>query len=291
MEQDVLKTNENSDVSKMTSTEQNRQNKEASANTDKSGEVFILQSFDFSSHEGNEFINLSMRLMSLSVRLKTLDRLDNANFIHEQVVNEVLSIGSDLYNLGIDQSIILTHRYCLCTFLDEMVLKSNWAADTIWISNPLSARFFNESWGGEKIFDILANLLLNPDRDLNFKLIEFIYHCLLLGYDGKYALKSEAYKDREDGVNKISHLIDSLSVLLEKRIKEVPDDLFKIAYSCKKEKTSNKFSLSRFFFFISWSVPLVVCGLLFFRYHYDLDKQIAQVSQQITKEIDKLSTT
>lgn len=74
-------------------------------------------------------------------------------------------------------------KYCLCTFIDEMAAKAGWA-DENWAQKSLLVTFFNETWGGERFFEILDNAKTDPEK--NLYLLEFIYVCLQFGYKGKY---------------------------------------------------------------------------------------------------------
>ena len=44
--------------------------------------------------------------------------------------------------------------------------------------------FHNETWGGEKFFQLLARLSQNPREHI--LLLEMINYCLLLGFEGRY---------------------------------------------------------------------------------------------------------
>lgn len=74
-------------------------------------------------------------------------------------------------------------KYCLCTFVDESAVKLGWA-DESWSQKSLLVTFFNETWGGERFFEIFTNA--KRDSDKNLHLLELIYVCLMLGYKGKY---------------------------------------------------------------------------------------------------------
>src|SRR5690606_2760817 len=48
----------------------------------------------------------------------------------------------------------------------------------------LLSQFHNETWGGEKFFLMLDRAIREPAR--NLALLEFLYVCLALGFEGKY---------------------------------------------------------------------------------------------------------
>ena len=59
---------------------------------------------------------------------------------------------------------------------------------------------FSETWGGDRFFDLLAQLKRDPGN--NIDLIELLYYCISLGFEGKYRIAprgaSELVTVRED---------------------------------------------------------------------------------------------
>ena len=48
-------------------------------------------------------------------------------------------------------------KYCLCTFVDELAVRAGWADET-WSKNSLLVSFYDETWGGDRFFEIIQNL-------------------------------------------------------------------------------------------------------------------------------------
>ena len=87
---------------------------------------------------------------------------------------------------GVDEDSILYSRYVLCTALDEMVNKTPWPNKGEWNRHSLLAQFHGETGGGEKFFDLLDHLLIHPASHL--AVLELMFVCLNLGFEGKYHL-------------------------------------------------------------------------------------------------------
>jgi type VI secretion system protein ImpK len=85
---------------------------------------------------------------------------------------------------GIPQPKIVAARYALCTLLDEAAAGTPWGGSGIWARNSLLVMFHNETWGGEKFFQLLAKLAENPSANLD--LLQLMYACLALGFEGRY---------------------------------------------------------------------------------------------------------
>jgi type VI secretion system protein ImpK len=75
-------------------------------------------------------------------------------------------------------------RYILCTLLDEAAASTPWGGGGAWGRYSLLAMFHNETWGGEKVFQLMAKLAENPSA--NRDLLELIYAALCLGFQGRY---------------------------------------------------------------------------------------------------------
>lgn len=109
---------------------------------------------------------------------------------------------------GAKYDAIQAAKYCLCTFVDELAVRAGWADET-WSKNSLLVSFYDETWGGERFFEIIQNL--KQDSDKNINLLEFIYLCLQFGYKGKY----QVLNNGELEIDKIKR--DLLALIHSKR--------------------------------------------------------------------------
>jgi len=72
----------------------------------------------------------------------------------------------------------------LCTAVDESVANTPWGVQAGWNKQSLLVQFHNETWGGEKVFQLLAKLA--QDVPKHRQLLELIYCVLALGFEGRY---------------------------------------------------------------------------------------------------------
>jgi type VI secretion system protein ImpK len=79
---------------------------------------------------------------------------------------------------------LIAARYILCTAVDEAVANTPWGAQSGWSQQSLLVHFHNETWGGEKVFQLLARLAQDPAA--NRDLLELLYCVLALGFEGRY---------------------------------------------------------------------------------------------------------
>ena len=85
---------------------------------------------------------------------------------------------------GVRAEHVIAARYVLCTLLDEAAASTPWGGSGTWASHSLLVMFHNETWGGEKFFQLLAKLAEDPAA--NRDLLELMYVCLALGFEGRY---------------------------------------------------------------------------------------------------------
>ncbi len=95
---------------------------------------------------------------------------------------------------------IVGARYLLCTLIDELAASTPWGSGGIWARDTLLLRFHNETWGGEKVFQLLSKVAEKPQA--NRDLLELFYVCISLGLEGRYRVidngraQSDALRER-----------------------------------------------------------------------------------------------
>jgi type VI secretion system protein ImpK len=86
-----------------------------------------------------------------------------------------------------------------------VVLKTPWGRASEWSENSLLITFHNETWGGEKFFELLDAIIQDPRKNLD--LLELMYLCLAFGFQGRYRLldngRSRLDEQRERTYNAI----------------------------------------------------------------------------------------
>lgn len=82
--------------------------------------------------------------------------------------------------------VVIGARYALCTVLDETAAKTPWGGGGAWSRHSLLVTFHNETWGGEKFFQVLARLVQDPKKHID--LIEMMSVCIALGFEGRFGV-------------------------------------------------------------------------------------------------------
>jgi type VI secretion system protein ImpK len=97
---------------------------------------------------------------------------------------------------GVRNEIVLAARYVLCAGLDEAVLSTPSGAQSEWAQHPLLVALHREAWGGEKFFEMLERIVVDPARHID--LIELQYLILALGFTGKYQMLERGHEQLAD---------------------------------------------------------------------------------------------
>ncbi|EPC00236.1 type IV / VI secretion system, DotU family domain protein [Litchfieldella anticariensis FP35 = DSM 16096] len=170
--------------------------------------------FRLRGHNLNPLVDAASSLLGMVVRVRQLGDVDDIERLYQQVVDEISAIEIELTEQGYDRPTLLAYRYVLCSFIDEAVMLTPWGQQSKWAEHSLLTRFHNETWGGEKVFSILARLQQEPQRYRD--MLAFIYLCLCLGFEGRYRVMTDG---REEYENVVRTLGDQLAAL-----SDTPDD-------------------------------------------------------------------
>ena len=103
----------------------------------------------------NSLVAAASELLSEVVRLKHSDTREDL-----YALNERLTAGLKLFEVralhnGAESSQVMAARYVLCTVVDEAVVTTPWGNESEWSQMSLLSSFHNETFGGEKVFQLL----------------------------------------------------------------------------------------------------------------------------------------
>ncbi len=139
----------------------------------------------------NPLVSSAAPLFALVAQLRTSVSHPDPTSLQAHVAQEITAFEAKARQLGEPPENVLAARYATCTLIDETALSTPWGVESNWSGQTLLVRFHNEARGGEKFFQILDRLLQDPARNLH--LLEYLYICLALGFEGKYKLQSRGH--------------------------------------------------------------------------------------------------
>lgn len=141
-------------------------------------------------------------------------RHDQAVTLKALLLQEARDFQSVCERANIRREHILAARYSLCTALDEAANVAPWGQE--WAVGSLLIQLHGESYGGEKVFQVLGRLVDSPAEHMD--VIEVIYHILSLGFRGRYA-------GQADGHRQLDTLRQQLLQVISGARESVPRDL------------------------------------------------------------------
>ncbi len=149
----------------------------------------------------NPLVSAASTLIYSLITLRQMDTNPNPDKLRENLIQAIKNFDQQFYQARINTKLLVPSRYMLCTVIDEFAMLSQWGQQSQWNKNSLLSIFHKEVWGGENFFIILNKLRENVPE--NLYILELIYICLNLGFEGKYRVL-------DNGKNQIAQLKDSL---------------------------------------------------------------------------------
>jgi len=174
-----------------------------------SGSDFGNEQFQLRGLEENRLTDAATPLLGLVIRIRRLADFGAVESLYQQVVDEVAAIDRELVEQGYERPTVVAYRYVLCAFIDEAVLGTDWGAHSVWSQHSLLSRFHNETWGGEKVFAILARMEQEPARYKD--MLAFIFLCLCLGFEGRYKVMENGRDEYEQILRGLHEQLQSLT--------------------------------------------------------------------------------
>ncbi|HEX7686980.1 MAG TPA: type IVB secretion system protein IcmH/DotU [Burkholderiaceae bacterium] len=129
--------------------------------------------------------NASVLLNAVPTIRRTLNHADPAG-LRAYLLRAITDFEARARAAGSSPEHVLIARYALCTMIDEAVANMPWGASPEWVQQSLLVTLHREGFGGEKFFQLLDKAMEDPRR--NLELLELMYVCLALGFEGRYSV-------------------------------------------------------------------------------------------------------
>lgn len=123
-------------------------------------------------------------MLACQLRLRPLD--ETLEPLRDRLCTMVDAFDASMRLSGIEAQTRIAVRYCMCTFIDEIVAGTPPGGGGAWASRSLLILFHGQASGGERFFSILRELSL--DTSANLEALELLYVMLALGMEGRYRL-------------------------------------------------------------------------------------------------------
>jgi len=106
----------------------------------------------------NPLVNAALPMLDLVVQIKNRATHNNVESLRDRVVAEINAFERRITPLSLAPQTIRASRYALCATIDDLVLNTPWGSRSVWAMKSMVGTFHNETWGGDRFFDLLTQL-------------------------------------------------------------------------------------------------------------------------------------
>ncbi len=208
-------------------------------------------------------------LLALITQINGSQSLSDAKELKNKIIHEIKQFEIVAKAENVDSQTLSSARYVMCTALDEAVLNTPWGHNSGWAQHSLLSLFHKEVSGGERFFHLLKALAQNPAKNRN--LLEVMYLCLALGFEGRYRIV-------DGGKNKLASIREWLYQILQKERSGYEHTLS----PHWEGVTDQRNPLARFVpLWVFGAVAAGLLGLMFSSFLFQLNKSSDPVFKQI----------
>lgn len=132
----------------------------------------------------NPLVDGAWELLLQVVQLKASAGRESLQALNDRLSLAITAFEVHALHQGAEHDQVMSARYVLCSSIDEAVTTTPWGSRSDWSKASLLSRFHNETFGGEKFFQLLERLSRDPIKHV--AMLELMYLCLSMGFEGKY---------------------------------------------------------------------------------------------------------
>ncbi len=231
-------------------------------------QIFITQT------DINPLIAAAEPLLAVSNKLKLLEHDAESNRLQLSIIHEINAFETNAQNRGYRAETILIARYVLCAALDETLECTPWGQTGKWSKQQLINSYQREESTAERFFLILERLCEEPAQHID--LLELIYLCLSLGFEGKF-------RQQAKGKIELDKIIDNLYQLIC-QYRQEPQSFIQTELNSKTVAAQSQIYLKPLILkTTSITFTLMLLIYLGFAYLFDL------VSEPVQQQVQKLT--
>lgn len=153
----------------------------------------------------NPLVSAAMPLLTTAARIRYMAQHPNPAALKDALTQSIQKFESQARAQGLPNEQVIAARYILCTLLDEAAASTPWGGAGGWSSQSLLVQFHNETWGGEKVFQLMSKLAENIPANRN--LLELLYVTLALGFEGRYRVLDNGKAQLDAVRNKLAQFL------------------------------------------------------------------------------------
>lgn len=155
----------------------------------------------------NPLVAAANALLNLIPQIKGMATNDDPKSMEKFLLDRIREFEQRATAAGASMDTVIGARYCICTVLDETAAQTPWGGSGVWPRHSLLVSLHNETWGGEKFFQLLSKLIQTPHQHID--LIELMYFCIMLGFEGRYRVADNGKAQLETLKARLVQLIET----------------------------------------------------------------------------------
>ena len=137
----------------------------------------------------NPLVTAAAPLLALATRIRSTARVGDVEGLRERTIREFRDFEARVGQIGgISADTYREARYALAATIDDLAQNTPWGGHDAWAGKSMVNVFHRETFGGERFFELLDRVRGDPARNLD--LLELMYLCVALGFEGRYRLAS-----------------------------------------------------------------------------------------------------
>lgn len=153
----------------------------------------------------NTLVACANPLLNLMAQMRHWSQLPDVAGLRDNLAQGLRQFEQAARAAGVSNEKVIAARYILCTALDETAASTPWGGNGVWGRHSLLVMFHNETWGGEKVFQLLTRLAQAPAD--NQDLLELTYTCIGLGFQGRYRVMQNGPAELQTLRERLAQLI------------------------------------------------------------------------------------
>ncbi|MBX3604153.1 MAG: DotU family type VI secretion system protein [Piscinibacter sp.] len=153
----------------------------------------------------NPLVAAAAPLLSAAPRIRSMVQHPNPAGLKDALADGIRKFEAQARAEGLPNEQVVAGRYILCTLLDESAASTPWGGSGVWANQSLLVQFHNETWGGEKVFQLMSKLAENVAA--NRSLLELLYVVLSFGFEGRYRVVNDGKAQLDSVRVRLSQLL------------------------------------------------------------------------------------
>lgn len=206
----------------------------------------------------NPLEQAASRLLPLMLGIRHSSTHPNPEQLRNRLIRELNEFKQAALPILGDQKKVTQASYVMCTALDDAAMNTPWGHQANWSQHNLLSTFHNEVIGGDRFFALLKGLGKNPRE--NIELLELMYLCLSLGYEGSYRIA-------RNGQNTLAKVRTWLYDII-RDVRDTPDSRLSLHWQGSGVQESRLPKLT--IIWVAAAAALAIASLSYIGYRYTL---------------------